>query len=43
LQLPQPFFGLLLAAAFLGEAISWGMIASTLVVVACVAGAKRFT
>ncbi|MFC3457408.1 DMT family transporter [Massilia haematophila] len=43
LQLLQPFFGLVLAAAFLGEAISWGMIASTLVVVACVAGAKRFT
>jgi drug/metabolite transporter (DMT)-like permease len=43
LQLLQPFFGLVLAAAFLGEPVSWGMIASTLVVVACVAGAKRFT
>ena len=43
LQLLQPFFGLVLAALFLGEPISWGMIASTLVVVLCVAGAKRFT
>lgn len=43
LQLLQPFFGLVLAAVFLSEPISWGMIASTLVVVLCVAGAKRFT
>lgn len=43
LQLLQPFFGFLLAAIFLGEPIAWTMIASTLVVVACVAGAKRST
>lgn len=42
LQLLQPFFGFLLAAIFLGEPIAWTMIASTVVVVACVAGAKRF-
>lgn len=43
LQLLQPFFGLVLAALLLGEPVSWGMVASTLVVVLCVAGAKRFT
>lgn len=42
LQLLQPFFGLLLAALLLHEAVAWGMIASTAVVVLCVAGAKRF-
>lgn len=42
LQLLQPFFGFLLAAFFLGEPIAWTMIASTVIVVACVAGAKRF-
>lgn len=42
LQLLQPFFGFLLAAIFLGEPIAWTMIASTVVVVAYVAGAKRF-
>ncbi|MGF7161513.1 drug/metabolite transporter (DMT)-like permease [Rhodoligotrophos appendicifer] len=42
LQLLQPFFGFLLAAIFLGEPIAWTMIASTVVIVACVAGAKRF-
>jgi len=43
LQLLQPFFGLILAAVFLHESISWSMVASTIVVVLCVAGAKRFT
>lgn len=43
LQLLQPFFGFLLVAIFLGEPIAWTMIASTVVVVACVAGARRFT
>lgn len=43
LQLLQPFFGLILAAVFLHEPITWTMIASTVVVVLCVAGAKRFT
>jgi len=42
LQLLQPFFGFLLAAIFLGEPIAWSMIASTLIVIVCVAGAKRF-
>ena len=42
LQLLQPFFGLILAAALLHEPIAWTMIASTAVVVLCVAGAKRF-
>lgn len=42
LQLLQPFFGLTLAALLLHESVAWGMIASTAVVVLCVAGAKRF-
>lgn len=42
LQLLQPFFGLLLAALILGEPIAPTMIASAVLVVACVAGAKRF-
>lgn len=42
LQLLQPFFGLILAALLLHEPIVWTMIASTVVVVLCVAGAKRF-
>ena len=42
LQLLQPFFGLTLAAMLLHEPVAWTMIASTAVVVLCVAGAKRF-
>lgn len=42
LLLLQPFFGFVLAAIFLGESIAWSMIASAVVVVVCVAGAKRF-
>ncbi|MCA1493131.1 DMT family transporter [Sinorhizobium alkalisoli] len=42
LQLLQPFFGLALAAIFLGESVSWTMLAATLAIVACVAGAKKF-
>ena len=42
LQLLQPFFGFLLAAIFLGEPIAWTMIASTVIAVLCVAGAKHF-
>jgi drug/metabolite transporter (DMT)-like permease len=42
LQLLQPFFSLVLAATLLGESVSWGMLAATLAVVACVAGAKKF-
>lgn len=42
LQLLQPFFGLALAALFLGESIAWSMLATTAAVVLCVAGARRF-
>jgi drug/metabolite transporter (DMT)-like permease len=42
LQLLQPFFGLALAATLLGEQVSPLMIAATLGVVLCVAGAKKF-
>lgn len=42
LQLLQPFFGFLLAGIFLHEPIAWTMVASTVIVVLCVAGAKRF-
>lgn len=41
LQLLQPFFGLMLASLLLDEAIEWTMMASTLVVVLCVACARR--
>ncbi|CDG39689.1 MULTISPECIES: DMT family transporter [Asaia] len=43
LQLLQPFFGLLLAALFLHEPVAWTVVVSTLIVVLCVAGAKRFS
>ncbi|MEM7636813.1 MAG: DMT family transporter [Pseudomonadota bacterium] len=42
LQLLQPFFGLLLAGLLLHEPVAWTMIAVTVLVAACVAGAKRF-
>jgi Uncharacterized conserved protein len=42
LQLLQPFFGLMLAATLLGEAVSWSMALVTVLVVGCVAGARRF-
>ncbi len=42
LQLLQPFMGLVWAALLLGEPVAWTMIASTLVVVLCVAGARRY-
>jgi drug/metabolite transporter (DMT)-like permease len=42
LQLLQPFFSLLLAATLLHESVSGVMVAVTVAVVACVAGAKRF-
>lgn len=42
LQLLQPFFGLLLAAGLLGEHVSPTMVVTTLAVVLCVAGARRF-
>ncbi|HWH86031.1 MAG TPA: DMT family transporter [Pseudomonas sp.] len=42
LQLLQPFFGLALAATLLHEQVSVSMLAVTLGVIACVAGAKKF-
>ena len=42
LQLLQPFFGLALAATLLGEQVSAGMLAVTVGVIFCVAGARRF-
>jgi drug/metabolite transporter (DMT)-like permease len=42
LQLLQPFLGLILAAVMLQEPITGPMVAATVVVVLCVAGAKRF-
>ncbi|MBO9723302.1 MAG: DMT family transporter [Novosphingobium sp.] len=43
LQLLQPFMGLLLAGAVLGEPVGWTMVLSTVVVIFCVAGARRFS
>jgi drug/metabolite transporter (DMT)-like permease len=43
LQLLQPFFGLALAATLLHEPVSLGMLGVTVAVIACVAGAKRFS
>ncbi len=42
LQLLQPFFGLAIAGLLLGEAVAPAMIAVALLVVGCVAGARRF-
>ena len=42
LQLLQPFFGFGLAGVLLGEPVAWTMVAVTVLVVGCVAGAKRF-
>ncbi len=42
LQLLQPFFGLALAATLLHEPVTWGMLAVTVAVILCVAGARRF-
>jgi drug/metabolite transporter (DMT)-like permease len=42
LQLLQPFFGLLLTAVLLHEKVSPLMIATTLAIVLCVAGARKF-
>jgi drug/metabolite transporter (DMT)-like permease len=43
LQLLQPFFGLALAWLLLGEAVSPAMLVTTIAVIACVAGARRFS
>lgn len=42
LQLLQPFFGLMLAAVLLGEAVSPLMLGVTVAVVICVVGANSF-
>lgn len=42
LQLLQPFFGLALAGLLLGEPVAWTMIATTGLIVVCVAFARRF-
>lgn len=42
LQLLQPFFGLALAATLLHEPVTWMMLAVTIAVIACVAGARHF-
>lgn len=42
LQLLQPFFGLALAATLLREPVSLLMLATTLAVILCVAGARKF-
>ncbi|NWB92615.1 DMT family transporter [Pseudomonas agarici] len=43
LQLLQPFFGLALAATLLHEQVSLGMLAVTVAVILCVAGARKFS
>ncbi|NLR68861.1 DMT family transporter [Chitinophaga varians] len=42
LQLLQPFFGLALAASFLHEKVSIGMLGVTVGVILCVAGTRKF-
>ncbi|WP_183838849.1 DMT family transporter [Rhizobium etli] len=42
LQLLQPFFGLALAATLLRETVTWSMLAVTVAVILCVAGARKF-
>lgn len=42
LQLLQPFFGLALAACLLHESVSLLMLATTLAIILCVAGSRRF-
>ncbi|OSQ38840.1 DMT family transporter [Thalassospira mesophila] len=42
LQLLQPFFGMVLAAAVLSETVDPAMVMITVAVIACVFGAKRF-
>ncbi len=42
LQLLQPFFGLAIAAALLGESVTWMMMMITVGVILCVFGARKF-
>lgn len=43
LQLLQPFIGLAFAALLLGERVGFGLVGTALLVVLCVAGARRFS
>lgn len=43
LQLLQPLLGLAVSAVLLHEAIGWPMVAATVGVIGCVAGARRFS
>ena len=43
LQLLQPMFGLAVSALLLHEAVGWPMVATTVCVIACVTGARRFS
>lgn len=43
LQLLQPLFGLAVSALLLHEPVGWPMLAATAGVIACVAGARRFS
>jgi drug/metabolite transporter (DMT)-like permease len=42
LQLLQPFFGIVLAWAFLGEQLHWSMFACAGLIVACVVAGRRY-
>ncbi len=42
LQFLQPFIGLMLSAAILGESVGAGLVAVTALVICCVAAARRF-
>jgi drug/metabolite transporter (DMT)-like permease len=43
LQLLQPFLGLVLSALLLNEQMSWSMLMICIVVVICIAGAKKYS
>lgn len=43
LQLLQPFIGLYLASMLIHEYVTWSMIVSTITIVLCIVGAKRFS
>ncbi len=42
LQFLQPFLGLAFAAAILGESIGWSLLVVMVLVIGCVAAARRF-
>lgn len=43
LQLLQPLMGIVLAALLLGDTVSWDLLVTAVVVVVCVAGARKYT